>query len=343
MSIPPVLQYVLRRLLMSVVVLAGISMVSFTTVYLLPSDPLTSRYPMISEADRAEIRTRMGFDQPLHIQYVNYMEALCQGDLGWSYNSGRPVLEDMVVRLPASLELAFYALLLGLALAIPLGIIAAVYRNGLVDHLARLISIGSLSMPVFWIALVGIYVFFYVLNWAPAPLGRLPLRIDPPMTYTGLLTIDTFLARDWRAFAAAWRALALPTVVVSLTMVAPISRITRAAVSEALQEEYVTFARAVGIPERDVVMTDALRGSLVTIMSMMGYVIGTMIGGDALVEKVFSWPGIGRYAIDAVVTSDMAAINAVFLFVAVGVALTNLLVDLSYAVIDPRIRHGLMG
>lgn len=343
MSLSPVTKYLVRRLVIVAIVLAGISIVSFGTVYLLPSDPITARFPQLSEEERAAVQHYMGLDQPILTQYAKYMEALSHGDLGWSYNTGSPVLQDIKQRLPASLELSFAGLCVALVIAIPLGIIAAVHRNSLIDHLTRLFSIGTLSMPVFWLSLVGIYIFFYELHWVPAPLGRLALSIPMPQRYTGFLTIDSLISRDWPAFIGALKSLALPAFVFGLSMVAPLTRITRSAMSEALQEDYITFARAVGIPERDVVMRDAFRGSMVALFTMIGYIVGFLIAGDALVEQVFSWPGIGRYAVQAVVTSDMAAVNAVLLIVAVGVASTNLLVDLSYAVVDPRIRHGLMG
>ena len=251
--------------------------------------------------------------------------------------------EDLARRLPASLELALPALLFAILLGVPLGILAAVNRNSVIDHLARMISIGTISMPAFWVGLVGIYIFFYTLHWAPAPIGRLTLNISQPPVVTGFLTLDSLLARDWDAFIGTWKSLALPVSVFGLSLVAPLSRITRSAMSEALQEEYVTFARAIGVPERDVVMQDAFRGSQVALLTMVGMVVAHLVVGNALVETVFSWPGVGRYAVQAVVTSDMAPINAVLLFLAVGVAFVNLLVDLTYAVIDPRIRHGMLG
>jgi len=339
----PLARFVRRRLLIGIIVLMGISIISFSTVYLLPGDPVTSRFPELSAHERKAIRAAMGLDQPLPVQYWRYMGSVFKGEFGFSYNTGNPVVEDLKVRVPATLELAAFALLIALVIGMPLGVIAAVRRNQFVDHLARLFTIGTLSIPAFWVGVLFIYVFFYLLHWAPAPTGRLSLTVIAPPTVTGFLTIDSLLAQDEQALLGALRSLIFPAIVLGLSVVAPISRITRSAMSEALQEDYITFARAVGVPEREVILRDAFRGSLVAVLTITGYIVGYLMGGAALVETVFAWPGIGRYAVEAIVTSDMAPINTVLLFVAFGVAMTNMLVDLGYAVIDPRIREGFVG
>jgi peptide/nickel transport system permease protein len=333
---------VARRLALMAVTLVGISIVSFSSVYLLPGDPMTSRYPQASAEELATLRSEMGIDQPLHVQYGRYVASLARGDLGWSYNTGTPVSEDLAQRLPASIELSVLALFIAVVVGLPLGVAAAVWRNGPIDHLARIFSIGTLSIPVFWTGLVGIYIFSYTLGWAPAPLGRLALAIVPPPERTGFLLIDSLLAGDAQAFWGALHALALPAVVLGLSMVAPLSRIMRSAMSEALQEDFILFARATGVPAFDVVVHDALRASLVPVLTIVGYLLGYMVAGNALVETVFSWPGIGRYAVQAVLTTDMAPINAILLVLAVAVASANLVVDLTYALVDPRIRHGIL-
>lgn len=338
----PLVRYIGRRLAISAIVLVGISFVSFATVYLLPGDPVTSRFPDLGASEREGIRAAMGLDQPLPVQYWRYLTAVLHGDFGFSYNTGSPVISDLKMRVPATLELAFFGALLGIPIGLGLGILAAVYRDRWLDYGVRMLSIGTLSVPSFWMGVVGIYLFFYVLKWVPSPIGRLPLTVPAPPSVTGLLTVDSLLAGDWATFLSALRSLALPAVVLGLSLVAPIMRMTRSALSEALQEDYVTFARAVGVQERDVVMRDALRGAMVAIVTIIGYLLGHSLGGAALVETVFAWPGVGRYAVDAVITSDMAPINAVLLIGAVSIALTNLVVDLSHALLDPRIRHGVV-
>jgi ABC-type dipeptide/oligopeptide/nickel transport system permease component len=258
------------------------------------------------------------------------------------YCTGSPVLTDLKTRIPATLELAFFGALIGIPIGLLLGIVAAVFRDRWADYGTRMLSIGILSVPSFWMGVVGIYLFFYVLRWVPPPIGRLPLELQPPPTVTGLLTVDSILAGNWTTFVGALRSLALPAVVLGLSLVAPVARMTRAALSEALQEDFITFARAIGVPEREVILRDALRGAMVAILTIIGYLLAHALGGAALVETVFAWPGVGRYAVQAVITSDMAPINAVLLIGAVSVALTNLLVDISHALVDPRIRSGVI-
>ncbi len=337
------IRYLVRRLALAAITLVGISIISFSAVNLLPGDPVSSRYPQAGASEIAAMRADMGLDRPVYVQYVRYLTALARGDLGWSYNTNTPVTEDLAQRLPASLELSIAGLLLAIAMGVPLGIVAAVRHNRAADHLARLFSIGALSVPVFWTGLVGIYIFSYGLRWAPAPLGRLPLTVTAPPQVTGFIVIDSILAGNGAAFVAALQSLALPAIALGLSLVAPIARIMRSAMLEALQEDYVLFARATGVPERDVVLKDAFRGALVPVLTIVGYLMGYLVAGNALVETVFSWPGIGRYAVQAMLTSDMAPINAILLILAVAIALTNLVVDLAYAVVDPRIRHGLLG
>lgn len=336
------LKYIARRLVLMVITLAGISVISFSSVYLLPGDPITSRYPQASAQELAQLRAEMGIDQPLHVQYGRYVAALARGDLGWSYNTGTPVSEDLKQRLPASIELSLLALVVAIVVGVPLGMAAAIRRNSIVDHLTRIFSIGTLSIPVFWTGLVGIYIFSYSLGWAPAPLGRLSLTILPPTDRTGFLLVDSLLDGNGAAFWGALHALLLPAFVMGLSMVAPLSRITRSAMSEALEEDYILFARATGIKERTIVTRDAFRASLVPLLTIVGYLLGYMVAGNALVETVFSWPGVGRYAVQAVLAADMASVNAILLILAMTVAFANLLVDLTYALVDPRIRHGVL-
>jgi peptide/nickel transport system permease protein len=341
---PPSLRYTLRRLGITCITLAGISLLSFATVYWLPGDPVATRYPQADAQEITRRRIEMGLDQPFLIQYVSYMRGLLVNhDLGWSLNTGAPVTTDLVSRLPASLELATFGILLALLVAVPLGILAAVYRNRPVDHLARLLSIGSLSLPAFWVGIVSIFIFFHVLRWAPAPIGQLPLDVKPPAPRTGFLVVDAALAGNWTAFAASWKSLALPTVVFALAVMGPLARITRAGMVEALEEDFVTFARAVGVPDQDLVLHDALRGAMVGLLTTIGITVGVCIAGQALVETVFSWPGIGNYVLRAVATKDMAPLTAILLILAVAVACINFAVDLLHALIDPRIRHSVLG
>jgi peptide/nickel transport system permease protein len=333
--------YVFRRVCISLIVLMGISMIAFWMSYLLPSDPVTSRYPDITAEQRDEIRRQMGLDQPLFVQYGRYMKSVFRGEFGTSYNTGNSVGEDLKDRIPATLELATFGIGFGIIFGIPMGIVSAVRRGRWLDHVMRMLSIGSQSLPAFWIGVVLIFFLYYKWHVVPAPVGRLGMGMLPPPQVTGFLILDAMLQANWKLAWASFQQILLPGVVLGLGLIAPIARITRAAMSEALQEDYITFARAIGLPERQVVLNDAFRGSLVPIVTSIGFVIGNVLAGSAIVETVFAWPGLGRYAVTAITTSDMAPVTTCILLIASGVAITNLLVDLSYALIDPRIRDGL--
>lgn len=336
-------RYTAKRILISLFVLAGISISAFWMSYLLPSDPVTSRFPFATADQVEEIRRQMGLDEPLLVQYWRYLQSVFQGEFGASYNTGNPVSLDLKTRIPATLELAVFAIILGIAVGIPTGIIAAVRRHSPTDHLARIFSIATQSLPAFWLGFVLIYFLFYKLHWVPAPVGRLPISFSPPEHVTGFLVVDSLLEGDWKLAAASLKQMLLPGIVLGMGLIAPIARITRASMSETLQEDYIVFSRAVGLPERKIVLNDALRGSSVAIVTAIGYLLGNVIlSGAAIVETVFSWPGLGQYVVIAITTSDMAPITTSILVIASAIAIINLVVDVSYAFIDPRIRDGLL-
>ncbi|VTZ65851.1 ABC transporter permease [Sinorhizobium medicae] len=339
MSFPPLLSYVLRRLAISSVVLVGVSAVAFSMAYLLPSDPVTSRYPDIPESQRIEMRRQMGLDQPLVVQYGRYLESVFRGDFGKSFGTGNTVGEDLKRRIPATLELASFGIAFGVLVGIPLGVIGAIYRGRRIDTLMRLLTLAAQSVPPFWIGVVLIYVLYFQWRAVPAPIGRLSPLLIPPAGAMGFYTIDALLAGDWKTTWAAMRQLMLPAFVLGLGIVSPLARITRSAMCQTLAEDYVTFGRALGLKSRQLVLGDAFRGALVPIVTTLGFIVGHVLAGAAVVETVFAWPGLGRYAVTAITTSDMAPVSTCILLIASGVAITNLLVDLSYALIDPRIRH----
>lgn len=338
MRIPPLVRYVLRRLSITVLVLFGVTAIAFSLSYLLPSDPVTSRYPDITTEQRAEMRRQMGLDRPLHVQYASYMLSVFKGDFGQSFGTGNTVARDISLRLPATLELAIFGIVFGLLVGLPLGIFSALKRGRIADHVMRFINLAMQSVPAFWLGVVLIFYLYFQWRLVPTPVGRLsPMLISPPYV-TGFLTIDSILAGRWDTALAAFRQLLLPAFVLGLGVVSPIARVTRAAMGESLHEDYVTFARALGLRERRIVMDDAFRGALVPIITTFGFLIGNVLAGAAIVETVFAWPGLGRYAVTAITTSDMAPVSTCILLLASSVAITNLLVDLSYALIDPRIR-----
>jgi len=339
MRLPPILLYIARRLAIGLVVLFGISAVAFSMAYLLPSDPVTSRYPDITNEQRAEMRRQMGLDQPLVVQYARYMQSVFRGEFGRSFGTGNSVAEDLAQRIPATLELASFGIGFGVLVGIPLGLVAAVRRGKPTDHLVRVVNIAIQSVPAFWLGVVLIFLLYFQWRLVPSPIGRLsPMFISPPPV-TGFLTIDALLAGKPDIAWAALRQLMLPALVLGLGVISPLARITRSAMGESLGEDYVTFGRALGLRPRQVVLGDAFRGALVPIVTTLGFVVANVLAGAAIVETVFAWPGIGRYAVTAITTSDMAPVSTCILLIASSVAITNLCVDLSYALIDPRIRH----
>lgn len=339
MRLPPFLSYVLRRLAISIVVLFGVSAVAFSMAYLLPSDPVTSRYPDITQEQRDEMRRQMGLDQPLVIQYVRYMESVFRGEFGRSFGTGNFVAADLAQRIPATLELATYGILFGILVGLPLGIIAAVYRGKWIDSVVRVFNLAVESIPAFWLGVILVFTLYFQLRVVPSPIGRLSPIFTAPPFYTGFFTIDALVAGQFDAALAAARQLMLPAFILGLGIVSPIVRITRASMGESLQEDYITFGRALGLRSRQLILGDAFRGALVPIVTTLGFIVGNVLAGAAVVETVFAWPGLGRYAVTAITTSDMAPVSTCILLIASCVAVANLLVDLSYALIDPRVRH----
>jgi len=278
----------------------------------------------------------LGLDRPLPEQFRRYVADLARGDLGKSLTTGQPVLADIKSRLPASAELTLFGLLLSLLIAIPLGVMAAVKQGSVIDHACRAIVTAGVSLPVFFTGLLLVYVFYYILQIAPAPLGRLDVFASAPDTVTGFYLIDSIIAGDAATFRASLTQLLLPGVTLAIFSLAPIARITRASMLAALAMEFVRTARASGLNARTVVMTYALRNALLPVVTTLGMVFSFLLGANVLVEKVFSWPGIGSYAVEALIASDFAPVQGFVLAMAIVYILLNLLIDLSYRLIDPR-------
>lgn len=326
------------RVLQAVPVVIGVVIVSFVLTRALPGDPAVQFAGMTATPESIEqVRQSLGLDKPLPQQFAHYVAGLLQGDLGRSVTTGQPVLRDLAQRLPASMELTLTALFLSCAVAVPLGVLAAVRQDSWIDHLCRLLVTAGVSLPTFFTGIVLIFVFYYLLGWAPAPLGRLDfVYLDPPRV-TGFYLIDSALAGDRETFVGAARQLVLPAVTLALFTLAPIARMTRAAMLSALSSDYVRTARAAGLSPRKVLVTYAFRNAMLPVVTTLGMVFSFMLGANVLVEKVFAWPGVGSYAIEALVQSDYAAVQGFVLAMAMLFVLLNLLIDLSYTLIDPRI------
>ena len=329
---------ILMRIAQAIPVVVGVVVISFVLTRALPGDPAVYfAGPAADEASIAQIRTALGLDKPLPVQFAIYVQELATGNLGNSLTTGQPVVEDLARRLPASLELTLAALLLSCAIAVPLGVLAATRPGSWVDHVCRVLVTAGVSMPTFFTGILLIYVFYYLLGWAPSPLGRLDFIYIEPDRVTGFFLIDALLAGDWETFFAALRQLALPACTLALFTLAPIARMTRAAMLSALSSDFVRTARAAGLTKRKVVYGYALKNALLPVVTTLGMVFSFTLGANVLVEKVFAWPGIGSYAVEALVASDYAAVQGFVLAMALLFVALNLVIDLLYAAIDPRI------
>ncbi len=333
------LKQIIKRMATAIPSIIGVIIVTFLLTRVLPGD--TAAYfagPAASPQAIAEIRASLGLDQPLPVQLVSYVKDLATGNLGMSLTTGQPVIEDIRARLPASAELTLLGLLISVAVSVPLGILAAVKQGSWIDHLCRVVATAGVSLPVFFTGLLLVYVFYFKLGWAPAPLGRLDFFYSPPATVTGFYLIDSLIAGDIEVFRAAWSQIWLPAVTLAIFSLAPIARMTRASMLAVLASDFVRTARASGLKPRKVVLGYAFRNALLPVVTTLGMVFSFLLGANVLVEKVFAWPGIGSYAIEALITSDYAPVQGFVLAMAILYVLLNLLIDVIYGLIDPRVR-----
>lgn len=329
---------VLKRLAQAIPTLFGVIVVTFILTRALPGDPAAYfAGPAATPESIAQVRAALGLDQPLPAQFLRYLKDLAMGDLGQSISTGQAVLSDIVTRLPASLELTLSALLMSLAVAMPLGILAATRQNTWVDHLCRAVVTAGVSLPVFFTGLALVYIFYYQLGWAPAPIGRLDFAYISPSPITGFFVIDALLVGDMETAGAAFGQLVLPAVTLAIFTLAPLARMTRAAMLQVLASDFIRTARASGLSRRKILFSYALRNALLPVITTFGMVFSFALGANVLVEKVFAWPGIGSYAVEALVVSDYAAVQGFVLVMAVLFVVINLLIDLSYTLIDPRV------
>jgi peptide/nickel transport system permease protein len=332
--------FVVRRAAALVLLAVGITFVVFVLTQLVPSNAVATNLGEQAAGDPAAVaafKAHYGLDKPLPVRYWIYLEHLAQGDLGQSSLTRQPVTDDLREFIPATAELALFSILIAAAFGVAFGVIAAMRRNRPVDHTLRVVSLGGISMPTFWIALVALYLGFYKLGWFPGA-DRLDPGVDPPPHKTGLYTIDALLAGQWGTFGQALHHLVLPALVLAAFNVSLLTRYTRSAVLEVVGNDYVRAARAKGLPERVVVTRYILRAALPAVITVLGLVFANVLTGAVLIEKIFSWPGIGQYAYQAAVNLDVPAIAGVSLFVAVVYITVNFIVDVLYGVIDPRIR-----
>ena len=332
------LTYILRRLVLLIPVLLGLSMMVFVIGRLLPGDPvMLAAGPNANAQEMAALSAEFGLDQPIALQYGRYLAGLLQGNWGRSLQTRGPVLEDLRVYLPATMELVIAAMVIAIVAGILLGLVAAVWRNSWVDYLVRLLSLASISMPRFFLGLLLQLVFAMWLGWTALG-GRFPLTGSPPPVVTGMLTIDSLLAGDMAALLLALQHLALPAIAMSLSPLATITRMMRASTLEVLQQDYVLTARALGIPPGKLLFKHVLRNALSSTLTVIGLYFGWLLGGTVLVETVFDWPGIGLYATKSILTQDFMPVMGVVLCIGTMFVLFNLVIDILYGVINPKVQ-----
>lgn len=330
------LSSILKKVLMLIPTFFGITLLTFILIHLLPGDPVLAAVGdrAISEADYAKIAAELGIDKPYWQQYFIYLRDIFQLKFGYSFVSGLPVVDEFFARFPATVELGIFATIFALVLGIPVGILAALYRGKWPDTLLMSISLAGYSMPVFWWGLIMVLIFSVNLGWLPVA-GYIGVEyfIDQR---TGFSIIDAFLARDVYALGSALKHLVLPTIVLGTIPLAIIARMTRSSMLEVLHEDYIRSLRARGLSPFAVVFKHALRNALIPVVTTLGLIVGGLISGSILTESIFSWPGIGKWLIDAINARDYPVIQSAILFISLFVILINLIVDVVYTFINPR-------
>ncbi len=328
-----------KRMLTVIPTIIGVVIVTFLLTRVLPGDPaIYFAGPAATPQSIADIRKQLGLDRPLPEQFVRYVDDIAHGDFGNSLSTGQPVATEIRNRLPASAELTLLGLILSMGIAVPLGILAAVRQGSWIDHACRVVATAGVSLPVFFTGLLLVYVFYFLLGWAPAPIGRLDAFSTAPPGYTHFYLIDSLLAGDLETFRGALSQLILPALTLAIFALAPIARMTRASMLAVLASDFVRTARASGLSNRTVILTYAFRNAMLPVVTTLGMVFSFLLGANVLVEKVFAWPGIGSYAVEALIASDFAPVQGFVLTMAILYVVLNLVIDILYGVIDPRVR-----
>ncbi|MCL2471577.1 MAG: ABC transporter permease, partial [Propionibacteriaceae bacterium] len=334
------LRYLARRVVITAIMLVGITLVTFILTNLVPGDPVAAALGQRAADDPtivAQFRAQYGLDKPLPEQYWAYLVRLSHFDLGMSWQTHRSVATDLAHAIPATMEIALTAIVTSIIVGLVLGAVAAYRRGKITDQIVRLISLLGISIPTFWTAILAFYVFYYKLGIAPGS-GRLTPGVAAPPHVTGMYTVDALLAGDGRTFVDAAAHLALPSLVLTLYTVGLLTRFTRMAFLEVLDKDFVRAAQAKGLPGHTVFFRYVLRAASVPILTMVGLAFGSLLSGTVLVESIFSWPGLGSYAYKAASKLDLLAVMGVGLFVGVIYLGINLVVDILYGFIDPRVK-----
>ena len=331
-------RYAITRFLTIVPVLIGVSLIVFSFTHLIPGDPAVAMLGERATPERVqEVRAQLGLDRPLYTQYFIYVGKILHGDLGASILRGDPVLRDLVRRFPATVELATSAILIAILVGVPMGIVSAVWRNSFFDGFSRLVALTGVSMPIFWLGLMLAWCFGVMLGWLPTGF-RLGTNVTL-VTVTHFNILDSLLTGNWPALASSLRHLILPAVALSTIPMAVIARMTRASLLEVLSQDYIRTAESKGLPQEAVILRHAMRNALLPVMTVTGLQVGRLLAGAILTETIFSWPGIGLWIYESIQARDYPIVQGATLFIATIFVMVNLLTDVLYAAVDPRIKY----
>ena len=333
------LGFILRRIGMVIPTFIGMTLLVFLLIHLIPGNAVEAMSGERGmEPERyARLMREFGLDQPLHVQYLQYIGKVLQGDLGRSISTHEPVMKEFLALFPATMELAFFAMMLALLVGIPIGITAALNRSTVLDYSVMGVSLAGYSMPIFWWALLLILMFSVTLGWTPVS-GRIDILFDlPPVT--GFMIIDAWLSGEEGALRSALSHLILPSIALGTIPLAVVARMTRSAMLEVLREDYVRTARAKGLSRWRVVGVHALRNALIPVVTIVGLQVGVLLGGAVLTESIFSWPGVGKWLVEAIGRRDYPVVQGGIMMSATIIIIINLIVDVLYGLINPRIRH----
>lgn len=332
--------YLLRRLLLIIPVLIGLSIVTFVIAHVVPGDPIRlAAGPQATAEQIQKLEEEFGVNEPLPIQYLNYMKGVLRGDFGTSMMNRHPVAMDIRRFFPATFELVLSSTILAVIIGVPMAMAAAVFRDRWPDQASRIVALSSISMPVFWLGMVLQLILAMKFHLLPIS-GRFDPRVPFPPNVTGMLLVDSLLAADPESFRIALKHLVLPAFCQALIGIALITRLLRADILEVMERDFVVMARASGLPERVILFKYVLKNALIATVAMLGFLFGWQLAGSVMIETVFDWPGVGLYAVKSAMTLDFQPIMGITLFVGLLFTIVNLLVDISYGVIDPRIRYG---
>ena len=332
--------YLVRRIFLIIPTLIGLSILTFAIARIVPGDPVgLAAGPQATEEIKETLRREFGLDQPLPIQYVNYIGGLFKGDWGQSLYTRRPVISDLQTFFPATFELTTIAIIFATLLGVPAGVISAMYRNRIPDHISRILSLFFVSFPAFWLAMI--FQTWFGRDLGLFPIGkRLPILVTPPQPITGLYLVDSLLHLDFETFAISLKHIFIPALVLSFSAFASITRITRASMVEALEKDFVRMERAIGIPYRIIISKYVLRNAFIATITVISLNFGWLMAGAILIETIFDWPGLGLYAVESSLSLDFQPIMGITILYGIVFSLVNILTDIVYGILDPRIRYG---